>query len=202
MKIAYEEPLTEVHLLFYTALFTNYNLFLQRVDPAAHIVYPMPKELIRKIVSRFLKTTCYHGEDIIDEDIIDDADNYLPLNRNRRKNRRVEIGDSSHTRFSRVSKSKSALLLCYYCTVPFYFVCCMALTLFICGDVELNPGPKNTKSYYFSLCHWNLNSLSVHDFSKLSLIETYSTHHSFNMICLSETNLESSYDDDTRLNLK
>ena len=88
MKIAYEEPLTEVHLLFYTALFTNYNLFLQRVDPLAHIVYPMTKELIRKVVSRFLKTTCYHEEDITDEDIIDDADNYLLLNRNRR----VKIG--------------------------------------------------------------------------------------------------------------
>ena len=78
----------------------------------------------------------------------------------------------------------------------------MALTLFICGDVELNPGPKNTKSYYFSLCHWNLDSLPLHDFSKLSLIEAYSTNQSFGMICLSETYLDSSYDDDTRLNLK
>ena len=80
----------------------------------------------------------------------------------------------------------------------------MALTLFICGYVELNPGPKNTKSsYYFSLCHWNINSLPAHDFSKLSLIEAYNTHHKFDMICLSETYLDSFYaDDDTRLNLK
>ena len=79
----------------------------------------------------------------------------------------------------------------------------MALILFICGDVELNPGPKNTKSYYFSLCHWNLNSLPAHDFSKLSLIEAYNRQHNFDIICLSETYLDSSYaDDDTRLNLK
>ena len=79
----------------------------------------------------------------------------------------------------------------------------LALTLFICGDVELNPGPKNTKSYYFSLCHWNLNSLPAHDFSKLSIIEAYNTHHNFDMICLSENYLDSTYaDDDTRLNLK
>ena len=39
----------------------------------------MTKDLIRKIASRFLETSCYHGEDIIDEDIIDDVDNYLPL---------------------------------------------------------------------------------------------------------------------------
>ena len=80
----------------------------------------------------------------------------------------------------------------------------MALTLFICGDVELNPGPKNTKSSdYFSLCHWNINSLLAHYFSKLSLIEACNTHHNFEMICLSETYLDSSYaDDDTRINLK
>ena len=79
----------------------------------------------------------------------------------------------------------------------------MALTLFICGDLELNPGLKNTKSYHSSLCHWNLNSLPPHDFPKLSLIEAYNTHHNFDMICLSETYLDSSYgDDDTRLNLK
>ena len=76
-------------------------------------------------------------------------------------------------------------------------------SLFICGDAELNPGPKHTKSYYFSLCHWNLNSLPAHDFSKLSLIKAHNTHHNFDMICLSETYLESSYTEaDPRLNLK
>ena len=105
----------------------------------------------------------------------------------------VEIG-IFYTRFSRVSKSRSALLLCSYCTIAFYFVCCKALTLFICGEVELNSWPKNTKScYYFSLCHWNLSSLLAHEFSKLSLIEAYNTHHNFEMICLSETYLDSSY---------
>ena len=80
----------------------------------------------------------------------------------------------------------------------------MALTLFICVDVELNPGPKNNKSsYYFSLCHWNLNSFPAHDFSKLSLIEAYNTYHNFDMILLSETYLDSSYvNDNKRLNLK
>ena len=80
----------------------------------------------------------------------------------------------------------------------------MALTLFICSDLELNPGPKNTKPYYcFSLCHWNLGSLPAQDVSKLSLIEAYNTHHNYDMICLSETYLDPPYaDDDIRLNLK
>ena len=76
----------------------------------------------------------------------------------------------------------------------------MGLTLFICGDVELNWGPKNTKYYYFLICQWNLNNLP--DFSKLSLIEVYNTHHNFDMIYLPETYLDSSNaDDDTRFNL-
>ena len=91
---------------------------------------------------------------------------------------RVEIG-IFHTRFSKVSKWRSAVLLCNYCTIAFYFVCCMALTLFIYGDLELNPGLRNTKSYYFSLCHWNLSSLPAHDFSKRSLIEAYSKTKGF-----------------------
>ena len=77
LKTASEDPLTEVHLLFYTAclpLFANYNLFLQRGDSPK--VYLMTKELIRKIASLFLKTSFYHGEDIIDENIMDDADNF------------------------------------------------------------------------------------------------------------------------------
>ena len=76
----------------------------------------------------------------------------------------VEI-EIFYTRFSRVSKSKSVLLLWKYCTIVFCFVCCMALTLFTCGDVELNPRPKHTKSSY--------------NFSKLSIIEAYNTHHNF-----------------------
>ena len=53
MKTAYDDPLTEVHLLFYTVclpLFMNYKLFLQRGDPQAHKFYPMTKELIRKTI--------------------------------------------------------------------------------------------------------------------------------------------------------
>ena len=115
---------------------------------------------------------------------------------------RVEIG-IFNTRFPRVSKSRSVLLLCNYCTIAFYFLCFTALTLFICGHVELNPGLQNTKYYNFSLCHWNLNSLPAHDFFKLSLIEAYNTHHNFDMICLSETYLDPSYaDDHAQLNLK
>lgn len=82
LKSSYESPLIEAHLLFYTSalpLFTHYNLFLQRGDPLAHKVFPVTKALIRKIASRFLASECYEGDNIVSEETIDDANNYLPL---------------------------------------------------------------------------------------------------------------------------
>ena len=65
--------------------------------------------------------------------------------------------------------------------------------LFICGDIELNPGPKNRNSCYnFSICHWNLNSITAHNFAKVNLLEAYNAIHDFDMICLSESYLDSS----------
>ena len=58
LKSAFQNPLTEVHVAFYTAalpLFTHYNLFLQRSDPFADKVHPMTLELSRKIGMRFLQ---------------------------------------------------------------------------------------------------------------------------------------------------
>ena len=86
----------------------------------------------------------------------------------------------------------------------FYTICCMILLLLICaGDIELNPGPrKNNTSYNFSFCLWNLNSIAAHNFSKLSLLEAYKVQHKFDMMCLSETFLDSSIPtDDERLNM-
>ena len=35
------------------------------------------------------------------------------------------------------------------------------------GDIELDPGPRKLKINSFSICHWNLNSLTAHNFSNL-----------------------------------
>ena len=52
-------------------------------------------------------------------------------------------------------------------------------------------------------CHLNLNSIAAHNFSKLKkLVEAYNLNHNFDIICLSETNLDSSIQhDDERLPL-
>ena len=81
----------------------------------------------------------------------------------------------------------------------------MFLLLLICAvDIKLNPGPrKNNVSHNFYFCHWNLNSIAAHNFSKLSLLKAYNVELKFDMICLSETFLDYSIPSNyERLNMK
>ena len=74
------------------------------------------------------------------------------------------------------------------------------LLLFICsllllhGDIESNPRPRNSKNHLPSFCHWNLNSLPAHNFSKMLLLKAYAYNaiYKYDFICLSETFLDSS----------
>ena len=60
------------------------------------------------------------------------------------------------------------------------------------GDIEINPGPKSyVLNRCFSICHWNLNSILAHIFTKVSLLSAYISVHKFDIICLSETYLNS-----------
>ena len=59
------------------------------------------------------------------------------------------------------------------------------------GDVEVNPGPRTKANNTFSVCHWNLNSISAHNYSKVSPLKAYLTVHKFDIVCLSETYLDS-----------
>ena len=67
-----------------------------------------------------------------------------------------------------------------------------SLLLLLSGDVELNPGPKRNYSNAFSICHWNLNSISAHNYAKVFLLKAYIAIHKFDIICISETYLDSS----------
>ena len=62
------------------------------------------------------------------------------------------------------------------------------------GDVEFSPVPKPDSSQSFSICHWTLNSISAHNYSKISLLTVYISIHDFVIICLSETYLTSTTD--------
>ena len=65
-------------------------------------------------------------------------------------------------------------------------------------DIEKNPGPKPNSCQNFSICHWNLNSISAQNFLKLSLLRAYIIVYEFDVICLSEIYLDSFilHDDD------
>ena len=63
------------------------------------------------------------------------------------------------------------------------------------GDIELNPGPKNLKNKLLSVCHWNLNSLTAHNYSKLTQLKAYISLYKHDFICLSETYLDSTTPD-------
>ena len=68
--------------------------------------------------------------------------------------------------------------------------------LYFCSGIEINPGPKQSS---LNFCYWYLNDVAAHEFLKVLLLQGYITEHNFNIICLSETFLNSCLDskDDT-----
>ena len=78
------------------------------------------------------------------------------------------------------------------------------LLLLMSGDIELNPGPNKTNSSCkFSVCNWNLNSLAAHNFEKVVLLEAFNTINKFDIICVSESYLDSMFSfDNEDINIK
>ena len=70
--------------------------------------------------------------------------------------------------------------------------------LYCCGDIEINPGTKN---WSLTFCHWNLNGIAAYGF--ISLLQGYTTERNFDIMCLSETFLNSSFEiEDDRLKIE
>ena len=68
----------------------------------------------------------------------------------------------------------------------------LSLLLILFKDIELSPGPtKDSSKRNFPVAHWNLNSIAAQHFVKLSQLEAYNTMHSYDLICFSETWLDS-----------
>ena len=64
-------------------------------------------------------------------------------------------------------------------------------TLLLSGDVEINPGPET-----LDFCTWNLNSITAHDFLRVSLIEAYNSVYNYDLIGIVETHLDSTIEND------
>ena len=87
---------------------------------------------------------------------------------------------------------KQLLLLCFLAAF-------FSLLLLQHGDVKINSGPKKKEAIFFSCFHWNVNRILAHN--KLSLLETYKTTHKCDILCISETYLDSSISVNTTLSL-
>ena len=75
--------------------------------------------------------------------------------------------------------------------VDILFLLYIKILLYFCGDIEIIPGPKRSS---LTFCQWNLNCVAAHEFIKVSLLQGYITQHNLDIICLSETFLNSSLD--------
>ena len=65
-------------------------------------------------------------------------------------------------------------------------------------DVEENLDPRPRPCQSLSLCHWNVNSVSAHNFSKVFLLRAYISTHKFDVIRISQTflNFDTEFDDE------
>ena len=83
--------------------------------------------------------------------------------------------------------------------IVFLFFFFIKNLLSCCGDIEENSGPKYSS---LTFCHWNLNGITAHDSTKISLLQAYITQHNYDIICLTETFLNSSIlSDDNRIKI-
>ena len=86
----------------------------------------------------------------------------------------------------------------YFMSVLSYihYVWFYSLAIKLSGDIEENLGPKCNCCDCLSTCHWNLNSICARNFMKLSLLRAYISINKIDIICLSETCLDSSISSD------
>ena len=65
--------------------------------------------------------------------------------------------------------------------------------LHLSGDIQTNPGQRHNLNNHFTIRHWNRSSISPHDFANVQLIKAYLAVKKFDIVCLSETYLISSF---------
>ena len=64
------------------------------------------------------------------------------------------------------------LIYITYCLIlPVSYWDYFSFLLLESGDVETNPGPERTTN--FSVSHWNLNGITAHNYTKVSLLSMY-----------------------------
>ena len=87
------------------------------------------------------------------------------------------------------------LLLIFPCHIIILII--IVLHLLLCGNLNSTLLTKSCRQkpnsvQNFSVQDWNMNSIPAHNFSKISFLSAYNFLHKFDIICLSETYLDSS----------
>ncbi|KAK5880606.1 hypothetical protein CesoFtcFv8_023616 [Champsocephalus esox] len=80
LRALFEDPLTEVHLLFYQALlptFCQFNLLFQRQHPCIYLLHGQVRAFIRKLMSKCLKPAAFRTTRLESVDL-QDQENQLP----------------------------------------------------------------------------------------------------------------------------
>ena len=84
----------------------------------------------------------------------------------------------------------------YFINAVSYFHLLYSLAINHSGNIEENPGPRPNSCDCLSISHCNLNSISAHNFIKLSHFHAYISINKTDIICLSETYQDSSTSSD------
>ena len=77
-----------------------------------------------------------------------------------------------------------------------YHIWLFPRSIHVSGDIKKNLSPKKDFFQTFSICHWNLNSLVAHNFTKAALLKTSLSIQRIDMFCISGTYLNSSVTED------
>ena len=87
------------------------------------------------------------------------------------------------------------LLFLFFHIFEIVFAWLCSLLVMLSGDIEVNLGPEKKGKDCLSICHWNLDSISAYDYSKLVFLNSYNYLHKFDIICLCETYLNTHLND-------
>ena len=83
--------------------------------------------------------------------------------------------------------SRHAISLFYVFILIYYLLWCSFLSVLF-GSIKVNssPIPSSGQWQCFSICHWNLNSITAHNYAKSPLLTAYNLVHNFEIICISD----------------
>ena len=111
---------------------------------------------------------------------------------------RVVVGLFNASKLSAHLSTSHPIDIPTYSPLPLFII----FLLLLANDVHPHPGPISNKTRHFSVSFWNANSISAHNFSKIDLVKSYNSIYKYDMICIAETFLDSSFlSNDERLHL-